>query len=347
LFSPIASSAAAAVVGAGASSDRLRHFGSASAASATSATGAPSGRLLKSHMTLKAALHGDPCPRGARPMYKAVVVLRDPADVRVSWFRHMRRLHRHFHPDDAAGFDFAVKLDQLAQAPAPRASSIVDDQFPEHVVAEALRALHSPQVCVVFYEELMIDARRVVERLARFTGWGQDDADLADDVARALEDDELAHPKWGRRRGASGSALKYFSPASQRFIEDRWDFIVRMRFNAFPTYEELYTQLTGQPYPLPSARALQLRTPHSSMGSQGGSRRNSGMGSMSRLLSKKPSTSAVKELADAPQLPVDPDDDSEQTTTLGAHTRGRRPSILGGGMLSTRQRRGSTLGSDA
>ena len=129
-------------------------------------------------------------------MYRAVVVLRDPADVRVSWFRHLRRIHKRFHPDDAAQFDYSLKLDHFATIPAPRAASIIQDQYPENLIAEALKYPHSPQICVVFYEELLIDARNVVDRLAMFTGWGANNIDLIDKIAAAIEDDEQAHPKW-------------------------------------------------------------------------------------------------------------------------------------------------------
>jgi len=210
-----------------------------------------SGRLLRTHMPVLSALHGDPCPRGVSPMYKAVVVLRDPADVRVSWFRHLRRIYKRFHPDDAAQFDYGLKLDDFAKLPVPRSASIIQDQYPENQIHEALKFLNSPQICIVFYEELLIDARRVVERLATFCDWNAGNHDLIDSVAAAIEDDESAHPKWGRKRGSSGAGMSHFSPASLRFIEQMWISRVRVNFNQFISYDSLYRQLTQQIYPLP------------------------------------------------------------------------------------------------
>jgi len=293
--------------------------------------GAARGRLLRTHMPLVAALHGEPCPRGVRPMWKAVVVLRDPCDVRVSWFRHLRRSFKHFHPDEAARFDYALKLDDFARLPAPRASSILDGQFPEDAIAEALRYLSSPQVCIVLYEELLIDARSVVERLARFSGWGGEDERLRDEIARGLEDDATAHPKWGLKKGSSGAGLLHLSPAAQRFIDDVWFRRVRLAQQHMRSYDAVYRDLTGQVYPLP------VRPPLARKRMSRGANKSGGSGGILRGLSGLMGGSSRRGSADDsdPQLGgVDPDDRGVDAAAASSQQPSQQPP----------QRRGSLLG---
>ena len=71
-------------------------------------------RILKSHQELKAAFGGSlaPAPRGSRPTYRVIATLRHPADLRMSYFRHLRRMFRKLNPE--MNFDRFANLDEFA-----------------------------------------------------------------------------------------------------------------------------------------------------------------------------------------------------------------------------------------
>jgi hypothetical protein len=174
-------------------------------------------RLFKTHMRADRVLEaGDfAC--------KVVVCVRDPADVAVSWFRHVRRLHSKLSHAKMP-FDQRTNLQAFSRIALPELPGGFGATPEEHVAAgmRALESKSSHDVCIVFYEDLLENPRAVVQRLSDFTSWGRPRVDFT--VGRLTRD--RSFPRLGGKRGATGfgqSLLRVngHSDVAREFAE-RW-----------------------------------------------------------------------------------------------------------------------------
>ena len=185
-------------------------------------------RLFKSYATPSTLLGTNDLTKRLPDGVKIVAVLRDPLDVRVSWFRHVRRLYRQLGPttstkQNTSDFDRVHHVEDFVRdVPMPTATTLQTQRDYEQYVSEVTHLLVSNplSVCVVFYEELLAsDLRVVVERLAAFTGWGA----LASKefIADAVKD-AVDHPVYGSHVGSSGSGIVVVPSDVARKLDNAW-----------------------------------------------------------------------------------------------------------------------------
>jgi len=215
------------------------------------------GRLIKTHLPLRTAFGGvvaSVCGRDEAPPFRVIVILRDPIDVRLSWFRHVRRVYRKFHADGTAGmmassgdnqqFDAHIHVDDFASvhlyASNPNLSMFRMSTWDyEHFVNETIKPVledHNPQILLVHYEELLLDPRAFVQRVAEFLGIMASSAELIDTIASAIAADpdfprtfapsSSSDGAEGHRVGCSGEGRKAFSRESLRRLDYKWRDIV-------------------------------------------------------------------------------------------------------------------------
>jgi len=211
------------------------------------------GRILKSHQELKMAFGGvlSPALKYSRPEWKVVVTLRHPADVRISYFRHLRRMFRKLNPE--VNFDRFASLDDFAD--------VLPDY--EQFIADVLKVsvdIESPQLLVLFYEELLIDPKRFTERIADFLGdFPRYPGQSADRPAMTGEEREVFIRKvslnlttsplfigYSSRKGSSNQGKSGFSKASLVKMDKEWDAKIKQNYPQFPSYEKLFCALTGR-----------------------------------------------------------------------------------------------------
>jgi hypothetical protein len=224
----------------------------------------PNGRLIKTHARLNQAFGGVliPAQRGTRPEFKVVVVLRDPADIRLSFFRHARRLFRKVNAESPLDFDQLAKVDDFI-------SSI---PFYEAFVNDCLKVaydIESPQLMVVFYEELLggeARVRKVVEKLAEFTDVldefpEQERQELINDITLEIVQ-QAEYPRVTnnpphvsgnisenvfRRAGSSFQGRQTFSKYALAKIDETWNTNISLAYKKFYSYDALFTYISKVP----------------------------------------------------------------------------------------------------
>ena len=184
---------------------------------AESLAGLDTPRLLKTHMTadkvLEAGMHD--C--------KVVVVLRDPVDLRLSWFRHTRRLYRKLAVGPVVDFDSLFTFAAFSKRPMPNLGDFGGNA--EHHVALALEAMRSKpaQVCIVFYEDVVDNPLAVVERLAKVTGWGR----VRAEKAHKMLSEDVSHPARGKRVGSTQAGAAFLTKELKGEFAHRWEVAMR------------------------------------------------------------------------------------------------------------------------
>jgi hypothetical protein len=210
-------------------------------------------RLFKTYLAPHIVLGFDPV-RHVPINFKMVCVLRDPLDIRLSWFRHVRRMYKKTiqNPLDAKSFDRYHSLEQFETLPYPTGDIIhFHSQYVktyEDYIVEVIRAHNNnpSHVCIVFYEELINNVDRVTKRLQEFTGWGLKQPSL-DVINRSIVEDS-EHPLGGTRVGCSGQGTDYISKLGVKLIDELWSLRVEAPFIAwgkkYENYQDLYKQIT-------------------------------------------------------------------------------------------------------
>jgi hypothetical protein len=197
------------------------------------------GRLIKTHMSP---------PRGTED-HKIIAVLRDPKDLRVSWFRHVRRLFKKTFKG-LTKFDDEFFLNDFCEQVALGALLGAKEGDYEDFVLEVARAPQD-QVCIVFYEEIVASPHNVVERIAKFTGWGADSPELVDQVTQCVVQDKL-HPSRKKRFGSCGAGADLLSNDVCAKIDEKWRLRVQKKFKQFGEYgdyQQMFHAVTGVPFP--------------------------------------------------------------------------------------------------
>jgi len=212
----------------------------ASPATSTGMCKGKPGRLVKTHMSP---------PRGDE--HKIIAVLRDPKDLRVSWFRHVRRLFmKTCKTKKKVDFDARFFLnDFVQQVPLGVLQGPADSDY-EDFVLDMARAPPAV-VCIVFYEEIIASPYKVVQRLADFTGWGKGNEELVANVTQALVQDKN-HPSRKKRFGSCGAGQELLSNDVAHVIDERWRTRIQKRFKQFGeygTYGGMFLKVTGVPFP--------------------------------------------------------------------------------------------------
>jgi hypothetical protein len=239
----------------------------------------PPHRLLKSNLTLRALLSENYIEGKVHSRakdFKVVCVLRDPVMVRKSWYEHARRVFRFFHRD--AAWDFTA--DDWCAVPVANYRMSVDTVAYdyEHYILEVIECVHlrHPNICVVFYEDLICHPREFVSALQQFTGLGDEamarvvadkivaedgNHPMSDARSRGLSVGHLAATKTSTQspRGGGGGFMvssrgTEYASLSQVQIDSKWDSIIRPRHKELVGYEALYEQLSGRKWPYGSHR---------------------------------------------------------------------------------------------
>lgn len=228
-------------------------------------------RLIKTHMPLDSIL-------GTDAQHKVIMVLRDPMDIRLSWYRHVRSMFKKCSPH-GADFDKCFTCDDFASASIPiptiNPSSFIRASEPEYFASQALRAYHETEnVLVVFYEEIFRDPQMLIDRLAKFTNCmrapvnkfnnsvpspgemrilekkKREQAQLVASICESIIVEER-HPHGGRRNGSSGQGSVCFSRESLEDADANWENFVRKvpnRATPIASYEQLYHHIVKTPY---------------------------------------------------------------------------------------------------
>jgi len=212
----------------------------ASPASSTGLCKGKPGRLIKTHMSP---------PRGEE--HKIIAVLRDPKDLRVSWFRHVRRLFmKTCKTKKKMDFDGRFFLNDFVQQVSLGVLQGPADSDYEDFVLDMARAPPAV-VCIVFYEEIIASPYKVVQRLADFTGWGKGNEELIGNVTQALVQDKN-HPSRKKRFGSCGAGQELLSNDVAHVVDERWRTRIQKRFKQFGeygTYGGMFLKVTGVPFP--------------------------------------------------------------------------------------------------
>ena len=131
-------------------------------------------------------------------------------------------------------------------------------------VADVIRVsvdMQSPQLLVIFYEELLVDPVKVVERIADFLEYqpdstsprmsgkspeqlGQDRESFIKQVALSVTTSPL-FVGYSSRVGSTNQGLARFSSTSQSRFATEWDRWVKNKFQ-IASYESLFCTLTGR-----------------------------------------------------------------------------------------------------
>jgi len=207
-------------------------------------------RIIKTHLHLRTVFQS---LKTLNPKYKYVVVLREPLDIRVSWFRHCRRIYMHTAPDPSE-FDrvFFEGANHFSTVSLSTYGVEVDGGLSyERYVHEVLQAasVNPTNLLVVFAEEVLARPTALAAKLAEFTRWGRGNDELIEAVGLAAASDDC-HPSRGVRKGASGAGAEDFNEDSVSTIDNLWDRLIRSFNPAFHSYEVLYEAMTGTTYPL-------------------------------------------------------------------------------------------------
>ena len=138
-------------------------------------------RILKTHSPVRNALGGVTTRSFLSNLpstFKLVVVLRDPADLRLSWFRHVRRVFKKFNPGER--FDSHLKVNDFAKEPRGALKpQLAHGMFgsPEYsyenfvrevIVAYENQRREKDNILIVFYEELVANPLDFAKRVQEF-----------------------------------------------------------------------------------------------------------------------------------------------------------------------------------
>ena len=238
----------------------------------------PSRRILKTTMPIRNCLGMNRSTTGINTIAahspKVVVVLRDPLDLRLSWYRHSRRIYRKM-TRKGKQFDQKFSLDDFANVPVPSCnptftSAIGPNEQYEKYVREVLLFLRDSikarrHIHIVFYEELLADCENTIRKLANFcfsddpatllaTRRSVVDENLLRDIVDAIQDSEdfpsTMNEYTGKLRvGSTGQGHAEFTRREVDQIDDDWDNHVRVHFPEYDQYSQLYEALVDSPYP--------------------------------------------------------------------------------------------------
>ena len=192
--------------------------------------------------------------------------MRDPVDIRLSWFRHVRRVFTKFNPSQ--NFDQYLSVDDFTRVPRgslnPSVNAVLfeTNNDYENFILEVLRAnsnqvVDRRNVLVAFYEELLYDPQNFVQRLANFTGFQKNNQDFLNQIVENISSSEL-YPASGIRHGATNHGREYFSQRSIDWIDAKWTDVIKLCYKEFPTYAALYETLTGNKFPVKSSSMNQV-----------------------------------------------------------------------------------------
>jgi len=233
-------------------------------------------RILKTHLPITHAVKGD---TGRIMPHKVIIVLRDPVDTRLSWFRHVRRIakkHSHMQPINMKLIDF---LSVPIPIPNVNVRDNIDGKEPEYFIASALQHDYPENVLIVFYEEFFRDPVRLVEKIARFTDYMGEEKDVK--RAATSDDDELAplsesetkqqtelvtdiaaaiindadHPNAQKRNGSSGQGAICFPPKAFELFDNIWEstIVAKKGQPKMQSYQQLYISKTNDRYAFANA----------------------------------------------------------------------------------------------
>jgi hypothetical protein len=248
-------------------------------------------RIYKTHLALQNILRGD--IGKSMVQHKIIVILRDPSDTRLSWYRHVRLLAKKCA---RAKIDEKNSAEQFANVSIPcsflprNANVDLHGKEPEYFINAALRAHQEfpESVLVLFYEELFTDPTKFVEKMAKFTDFMDEevlpkrDAESSGDIdkptsrqieAKRKEHQELIyaiasglitdalHPNSGKRNGSSGQGSVCFPSNSLERMDEIWDQIVQPILiskgsNRMISYEHLFQTQTNHRYPFSSSKQV-------------------------------------------------------------------------------------------
>ncbi|KAF0307341.1 Sulfotransferase 1A4 [Amphibalanus amphitrite] len=180
----------------------------------------PSPRFVKSHLPF--SLNN---PR-LLDVCKVVYVARNPKDLCVSFYHHMRLIRFH----DFLG-DFELFVDYFMK------DLTMESPYIEHMI-EAWNLRHHPNLCFLFYEDMKKDMKTEIRKVAKFLGKDFTDEQV-DMLAEHLHFDNFKNNPWVNaehlkplglmytdrgnfiRKGKTGDWKNYFTPEmNEKF--DKW-----------------------------------------------------------------------------------------------------------------------------
>ncbi len=213
-------------------------------------------------------------------------MLRDPADVRLSWFRHVRRVFSKFNKREA--FDAHFQLDDFSQVSqyakhssysSHVESSLDYENYIGEVIKEAFEEENS-HILVIYYEELLADPHAVIRKLAHRTGFltspnnhNKSSKNQDDDISPEQEEDQeefisrivntitkdegypktFIHPDDTKRIGSSRQGRIQFSNRALHRFDTKWKDVVtphtKGRFNNYEHLQYMTSDILGKETP--------------------------------------------------------------------------------------------------
>jgi len=203
-------------------------------------------RVFKSHLSAQEMA----ATIDAAPHAKFITTLRAPHDLGPSLFSHMRAMYaKRVGNGDASAFE-------AAYAPSDFVLAGQLGAYHENLLVW-LSLRHRPNVMLIWFEDMLADPTAALRQLAGFVGV-ELSSHLEEETLRATSFDRMArspafvnvHP--GSSKGGYGLGRAQLTAAAAAALDTRWREVVALETGA-ASYEELYEQVNGRPFPLPRA----------------------------------------------------------------------------------------------
>ena len=205
-------------------------------------------RVFKTHLNFELFLNKT--NNQNQPGPKLIVILRDPSDLRFSWFRHIQAIFKHCKvsfPSPLTQDDFAVVTPSAFQKEPP-------DLDYESFLTACLKHSKNDQCLFLFYEDLIAKPEFVYEKLAVFMN--------VDFIAnKKMLSNLIKRVSIQVKIGGGGKTIfsprSSFSSEKQEYIKKTWD--EKFRDLSCENYGVLYEKLSdGLAYPFSRGKSLPL-----------------------------------------------------------------------------------------
>ena len=208
-------------------------------------------RVFKSHLSAQDMA----ATIDAAPHARFITTLRTPHDLGPSLYSHMRAMYtKRVGDGDASAFEAAYAPSDFVLA------GQLGAYHSNLLVWLSLR--HRPNVMVIWFEDMLADPAAALRRLAAFVGV-ELSSRLEEETLHRTSFDSMArspafvnvHP--GTSKGGYGLGRAQLTTAAAAVLDTRWREVVALATGA-ASYEDLYEQVNGRPFPLPRARGTGL-----------------------------------------------------------------------------------------
>ena len=202
----------------------------------------PKNRIFKTHSDLIKNLLEIPKSQ-QQAKFKVIILLRNPADLRLSYFRSIRRAFKKLNPEYATNFDDQISLENFATSLGYYENFIYD------ILKLSLKSKNSAGIFnIFFYEDLVANTKKFVEKLATFTGLCDSRDKFLDDISNFIQS-QANYPRNHKMGNTNRGRLsgKGFSKSALQKLDSLWEKNIYISgFSRFTNYERTFCLLTKQ-----------------------------------------------------------------------------------------------------